>query len=298
VSLSVGQGEIVGLVGESGSGKTATALSILRLVPAPGRIVGGEILFGGRDLLQLNESAMRQLRGNELSLVFQNPLSALNPNLTIGWQFKETVVAHKRASWRSAKQLAVQALVRVGIADAARRLDDYPHQFSGGMRQRVAIAIALGNQPRLLVADEPTSALDVTIQLQILTLLRNLATDLGVGILLISHDLGVVAHVCDRVVVMYAGEVVEEAKVSDLFQRPLHPYTKGLIDSVMSREGTQDRLTAMPGRPPEMWGTTAGCRFRARCSWAQTQCEEHPSLRGITPGHLARCWVSQAAGTL
>ncbi len=291
VSFDIRQGETVGMVGESGCGKSVTALSLLRLIDAPGRIESGSrIEFEGRDLLTLHEEGIRQIRGNRIAMVFQEPMTALNPVFTIGDQVAEVARVHAGASRRVAWDRAVEMLNLVGIPDPRERAKSYPHQLSGGMRQRVLIAMALVMNPSLLIADEPTTALDVTIQAQILELLAELQQRLGLAVLLITHDLGVVAEVTSRVLVMYGGQIVERAPVRELFAHPRHPYTSGLLEA-MPRLGRQrDRLTVIPGTvpPPTRW--PSGCRFRDRCAWAWQRCaDEHPPEYVVTADHKARC---------
>ena len=298
VSFTVHPGEILGLVGESGCGKSVTARSILRLVPPSGRIVSGRVVLQGRNLLELSEAEMRRIRGASVSLVFQNPMTSLNPALTIGWQLEEALLAHQRLPGSMAHARAIEALREMGIPEPARRIDDYPHRFSGGMRQRVLIAMGLLNEPSLLIADEPTTALDVTIQAQILELLRAASRERRMAVLLITHDLGVVASICHRVAVMYAGQIVEEASVGELFANPLHPYTRGLLRSLPSVSQDRERLASMPGAPPDMIDVPIGCRFRQRCVFAEPVCETPPELAEVPPGHTVRCWVSQRDGRL
>jgi len=291
VSFDIHAGETVGMVGESGCGKSVTALSLLRLVDPPGKIEpGSRIEFEGRDLLTLNEEGIRQIRGNRIAMVFQEPMTALNPVFTIGDQVAEVARVHAGASRRAAWDRAVEMLNIVGIPDPRERAKSYPHQLSGGMRQRVLIAMALVMNPSLLIADEPTTALDVTIQAQILELLADLQQRLGLAVLLITHDLGVVAEVTSRVLVMYGGQIVERAPVRELFAHPRHPYTRGLLEA-MPRLGRQrERLTVIPGTvpPPTRW--PSGCRFRDRCAWAWPRCaEEHPPEYVVTSDHTARC---------
>jgi peptide/nickel transport system ATP-binding protein len=298
VSFSVPAGATVGLVGESGSGKSVTALSILRLVrDPPGRIVDGEILFRGQDLLKLPERKMRELRGNQIAMIFQEPMTSLNPVLTTGDQVAEPLVIHRGLSWREARKQAAELFQKVGIADPQRRVGEYPHQMSGGMRQRVMIAMALSCRPQLLIADEPTTALDVTIQAQILELLAQLRRELGMSLLLITHDLGVVAESCDEVVVMYAGHVVERAPARELFARPRHPYTAGLLRSVphLAPAGSSGRrrLREIPGVVPRLDQLPKGCRFQDRCDRVQERCRtEAPDLVPdvIAPHRLVRCF--------
>jgi peptide/nickel transport system ATP-binding protein len=289
-TFDVGEREIVGLVGESGSGKTVTGLSVLRLLPrGVGRIAGGRVDLSGRDLLALSEKELRSVRGNEVAMVFQEPMTSLNPAFTIGDQIAETVRLHRGVSRRTARARAVEVLDLVGIPHARRRLDDYPHEFSGGMRQRAMIAMAVSCDPRLLIADEPTTALDVTIQAQVLELLVAMRAELGMSVLLVTHDLGVVAEVCERVVVMYAGQIVEQAEVGELFDHPRHPYTEGLLAAVPQIGTRGRRLPAIPGRTPEPWALPPGCRFAPRCTHATTVCTEPPSLVPSRPAHLSRC---------
>jgi oligopeptide/dipeptide ABC transporter ATP-binding protein len=266
VSLSIYPGQTVAVVGESGCGKSVTALSVLRLIPSPpGKVLGGQVIFDGRDLLTLSEREMRSVRGHDIAMIFQEPMTSLNPVYSIGDQIVEAVTLHQRVSSREAYQIAERALFDVGIADAHRRLSEYPHQMSGGMRQRVMIAMALACRPRLLIADEPTTALDVTIQAQILELLRKLQRDTGMAIMLITHDLGVVAENADVVAVMYASRVVEVAPVEDLFDRPQHPYTEGLFKSVPRLGGHKERLDTIPGNVPNPARFPTGCKFHTRC---------------------------------
>jgi oligopeptide/dipeptide ABC transporter ATP-binding protein len=293
VSLDVMQGEVLGLVGESGSGKSVTALSVLRLVPdPPGRIVSGEILFKGRDLLKLPWDEIRAIRGKEISMVFQEPMTSLNPVFTIGMQMTEVILAHERRAKEAAHRRSVDMLTRVGIPDAAARMDQYPHELSGGMRQRVMIAMALLLTPALLIADEPTTALDVTIQAQILDLMVELkARQEASAILLITHNLAVVAETCDRVAVMYGGKIQEVAPVRELFHAPLHPYTQGLLASLPRVDGLKtDRLTMIPGSVPDILDLPIGCKFVTRCPERFEPCADiEPDLVEITPGHWVRC---------
>lgn len=289
-TFDVGEREIVGLVGESGSGKTVTGLSVLRLLPrGVGRIAGGRVDLGGRDLLALSDRELRSVRGNEVAMVFQEPMTSLNPAFTIGDQIAETVRLHRGVSRRAARARAVEVLDLVGIPHARRRLDDYPHEFSGGMRQRAMIAMAVSCDPRLLIADEPTTALDVTIQAQVLELLVAMRAELGMSVLLVTHDLGVVAEVCERVVVMYAGQIVEQAEVGELFDHPRHPYTEGLLAAVPQIGARGQRLPAIPGRTPEPWALPPGCRFAPRCIHATGGCTEPPTLVPSQPAHISRC---------
>jgi len=298
VSFTVYPGETLAVVGESGCGKSVTSLSILRLIAAPpGKIVNGRLMFQGRDLLGLTEYEMRKVRGNEISMVFQEPMTSLNPVLTIGRQIAEALVLHRGMKRKVALERAVEMLTLVNIPEAARRIEQYPHQLSGGMRQRVMIAMALACNPRLLIADEPTTALDVTIQAQILDLMRGLKEKTGAAIVLITHDLGVVAEMAQRVVVMYAGRKVEEAAVDDLFAHPRHPYTEGLLKSIPRLEHAQAaahlRLAEIPGMVPSLKEEIAGCLFAPRCGYATERCRrEYPPLEEKAPGHFAACWES------
>jgi oligopeptide/dipeptide ABC transporter ATP-binding protein len=297
VSFTVETGKVLGLVGESGSGKSVTGFSILGLVDPPGRIAGGSILYRGQDLAKLSEEEMRDLRGNRIAMIFQDPMMTLNPVLRIDPQMIETVLAHDKVSKAEARARARDALGLVGIPSPEERLNAYPHQFSGGMRQRVAIAIALLHRPDVIVADEPTTALDVTIQAQILDLMRELQEKYGTAIVLITHDLGVVAENADRVVVMYAGRKVEEAAVDELFTRPGHPYTKGLLGSIPSLDNAahtetgRARLTEIKGMVPRLTRLPEGCTFAARCGYATDKCQgEYPPLAEPRPGHWVACW--------
>ena len=298
VSFSVGAGRTLGIVGESGCGKSVTALSIMGLVPTPpGRIAGGEIRFEGRDLLALSSAAMRELRGDRISMIFQEPMTSLNPAFTVGEQIVEGIIRHRRVDRAAAKALAVDMLRRVRIPSPEQRYDEYPHRLSGGMRQRVMIAMALACGPRLLIADEPTTALDVTIQAQILELMRTLREETGTAIILITHDLGVVAEVADDVAVMYSGRIVERAPVASLFAQPQHPYTIGLLGSIPQLHREQPRLAAIEGQVPDPLAPLAGCRFHPRCPFAIERCRrEEPPLLPIAPGHDAACWRAPLAG--
>ncbi len=294
VSFDIRPGEVLGLVGESGCGKTVTSKSILRLIPdPPGRISGGKVLFEGQDLVSLSERAMRSVRGNRIAMIFQEPMTALNPVLRVGDQVAETLVLHQPALSKSARRERVlELLIQVGIPSPTTRIDEYPHQLSGGMRQRVMIAMALACKPKLLIADEPTTALDVTIQAQVLRLMLRLRSELGTSILLITHDLGVIAEVCDRVVVMYAGRVVEEASVDDLFHRPQHPYTEALLRSIPKRgRKTSARLATIAGLVPDLRKLPPGCRFQDRCDRAQARCrDQEPQLTTQADGSSVRCF--------
>ena len=301
VSFTVERGKVLGLVGESGSGKTVTGFSILGLVDPPGRIVDGQILFQGRDLAKMGEEEMRDLRGNRIAMIFQDPMMTLNPVLRVDTQMIETVLAHKKVSREEARQRARDTLGMVGIPSPEERLKSYPHQFSGGMRQRVAIAIALLHEPDLIVADEPTTALDVTIQGQILAEVQKLAQTTGTSLIWITHDLSVVAGLADDIAVMYAGRVVEQGAVSDVLDQPLHPYTAGLIGSVPSRNKRGEPLRQIPGMTPSLLNLPPGCAFRTRCPRAADVCLAEPEIRELQPGRYARCFrpmnepVEQAA---
>jgi oligopeptide/dipeptide ABC transporter ATP-binding protein len=295
VSLSVRKGETLGIVGESGCGKSVTALSVLRLIPdPPGKIVGGRIMLDGRNLLQLSEEEMRKVRGGSISMIFQEPMTSLNPVFTVGDQIAEGIRLHQGLSKRESWNKAIEMLRLVRIPDPDRRVKEYPHQMSGGMRQRVMIAMALSCNPQLLIADEPTTALDVTIQAQILELLNQLKTELGMAVMLITHDLGVVADTAARVAVMYAGRVVEEAPVLELFKNPLHPYTQGLLNSIprMEKAERRERLQAIPGMVPDLLDLPAGCKFQARCTKIFQPCSgDEPALREVAPDHRVRCYL-------
>lgn len=292
VSFRLREGEVLGLVGESGAGKTATALSILRLVPYPGRVVSGQVLFQGRDLLSLSGEQMRRLRGREIAIVFQDPHSALNPTLTIGAQMEEALRAHARIGRREARETALALLREMGLSDGQRVLNQYPFQLSGGMAQRVMLAMALAPGPRVLIADEPTSNLDVTLQAEILQRLKRLQRERNASILLITHDMGVVAQMADRVAVMYAGTVVEEAEVVQLFRRPRHPYTWGLFQALPRLDNPGRRLVAMRGMPPNLVNLPEQCPFLPRCPKATNTCRlsPRPTLQEVSPGHRVACY--------
>ena len=300
VSFDLHSGEVLGIVGESGSGKSVTALSIMRLIPdPPGHIAAGRILYDGRDLLELDYADMRDVRGNEIAMIFQEPMTALNPVFTVGMQVMETILTHERISRGKARERAVDMLERVGIPDAPKRLKDYPHQFSGGMRQRVMIALALVCHPKILIADEPTTALDVTTQAQILELMLELKASWdNASIILITHDLAVVAETCRRVMVMYGGKVQEVGSVEQIFREPLHPYTKGLLASLPSVAGEkQKRLYTIPGNVPSILEMPTGCRFCTRCEQATERChQEEPPLHDLGEGHLVRCHLLEESG--
>ncbi|MCE2969186.1 MAG: ABC transporter ATP-binding protein [Burkholderiales bacterium] len=289
VSFDLHAGEVLGLVGESGSGKSVPGFSILGLIDPPGRIAAGSVRFARQELIGAPEEALRALRGRRIAMIFQNPMMTLNPVLSIKTQMVETVLAHERASRAAARERALRALARVGIAAPTESLAQYPHQFSGGMRQRVAIAIALPHEPALIVADEPTTALDVTVQGQILYEMQKLVRDTGTALVWIAHDLAVVAGLADRVAVMYAGRIVEEGAVADVLDAPLHPYTRGLLDSVPANNPVGRRLRQIPGTTPSLARREAGCAFRARCAHAGDECAAMPELRR-RDARAVRCW--------
>lgn len=293
VSLRIAPGETLGVVGESGCGKSVTALSVLRLVQSPpGKIAGGSILFEGEDLLRKSEAEMRKIRGNDIAMVFQEPMTSLNPVHTCGQQIAETIQLHQGLSQTKAMKRAIEMLGLVGVSVPSRRVREYPFQLSGGMRQRVMIAMALACKPRLLIADEPTTALDVTIQAQILELMKSLKKELGMAIMLITHDLGVVAEMSQRVVVMYAGRVVEEADVKSLFDEPLHPYTEGLLRSIPRLNRPKDRLHVIPGQVPNLLNLPTGCPFHPRCLYCQDICRtERPELVEVCNERWVSCWA-------
>ncbi len=296
VSYSVDKGECLAIVGESGSGKTVGVLSILRLIQSPpGRIVGGNVFFKGTDLLTLGDRALRDIRGGAIAFIFQDPMTSLNPVMRIGAQITENIRAHERLTRMQARAKAVELLAKTGIPTPAKRLDDFPHQFSGGMRQRVMIAMALSSSPQLIIADEPTTALDVTIQAQIVELVKKLQSELGTAVIWISHDLGVVARLADTVAVMYAGYIVEMAPVDELYARPAHPYTIGLLNSLPRLDArVKTKLQAIAGLPPNMLGELRGCPFVARCRFATQRCrEENPVLAEVAPAHSVACWHDQ-----
>lgn len=295
VSLRLQPGRILGLVGESGSGKSVTGFSILGLVDEPGRISGGEVLFQGRDLTRLTPKQLRELQGNRIAMVFQDPMMTLNPVLRVDTQMIEAVRAHSSMSKREAREHASRTLCLVGIASPDERLRAYPHQLSGGMRQRVAIAIALLHSPDLIIADEPTTALDVTIQAQILSEVQKLVRQQGTSLIWITHDLSVVAGLADDIAVMYAGQIVEQGSVDEVLDRPQHPYTQGLIDSLPSRNKRGQRLRQIPGMAPNLLAMPVGCAFAARCSRASSACAAEPQTREIEPGRLVRCFHPGAA---
>ncbi len=292
VGFTLETGKTLGIVGESGCGKSVTALSIMGLIPRPaGQVAAGEILFDDRDLLQLSTDEMRELRGDRISMIFQEPMSSLNPAFTIGEQIAESLLRHRPVSREQARKRAIEMLERVRIPSPERRYDDYPHRLSGSMRQRVMIAMALACEPRLLIADEPTTALDVTIQAQILDLMRTLREETGTAIILITHDLGVIAELADDVAVMYAGRIVEHAPAAQLFAVPQHPYTIGLLGSIPKLHLEQERLAVIQGQVPGAFSLLSGCRFQPRCPFAVEKCQrDDPALAAIVQGHEAACW--------
>jgi oligopeptide transport system ATP-binding protein len=299
VSYTLAEGEALGLVGESGCGKSVSALSLMRLIPQPpGRIVGGEVHFDGHNLLQLKDDDMRKVRGNDIAMIFQDPMTSLNPVLTVGRQITEALELHKGLDKKASRQRAIELLELVGIPAAKSRIDDYPHQFSGGMRQRVMIAMALSCEPKLLLADEPTTALDVTIQAQILDLIKRLRRELGMAIVMITHDLGVVAGIADRINVMYAGYIVETGSADEIFHNPRHPYTLGLLRSIPRLdEPRREKLIPIEGLPPDLVSPPQGCPFQPRCPYAIERCAtDNPSLEPVVPGHRIACWVDVTGG--
>ncbi|MFZ2489617.1 MAG: ABC transporter ATP-binding protein [Anaerolineae bacterium] len=294
ISYSLDEGETLGIVGESGCGKSVGVMSLIRLIAMPpGRVVGGEVWFEGQDLLKLSDDEIRQVRGNRIAMIFQDPMTSLNPVLTVGRQISEALTLHLGMTQEQARQRSINLLSLVGIPGAEGRLDDYPHQFSGGMRQRVMIAMGLSCNPQLLIADEPTTALDVTIQAQIVDLVKKLRNDIGMAIIWITHDLGVVAGLADRMIVMYAGFIVEEAGVKELYASPRHPYTLGLLGSLPRLdENRPSRLQSIEGLPPDLIDLPPGCPFYARCSYRIERClQENPKLEAVGPRHKAACWV-------
>ncbi|MGC4108677.1 MAG: ABC transporter ATP-binding protein [Thermomicrobiales bacterium] len=293
VSFYVMPGETLGVVGESGSGKSITGLSIMRLIPSPpGKIVNGEVNFQGKDILKMSDEQVRAIRGNDIAMIFQDPMTSLNPVLTINRQISESLQLHMGMNKSQAKERAIELLKMVGIPNAAERVDQYPHQFSGGMRQRVMIAMALSCNPKLLIADEPTTALDVTIQAQILDLMRNLQTETGTGVIMITHSMGVVAGMADRVQVMYAGHIVETATTSEIFANPRHPYTVGLMKSIPRLDAREkEKLQPIRGLPPDLIDLPDMCPFVPRCNYAREKCEQkNPPLHEVAPGHFSACW--------
>ncbi|MBK0400227.1 ABC transporter ATP-binding protein [Limibaculum sp. M0105] len=295
VSFSLREGELLGVVGESGSGKSVTMMSLLRLLPSPpARIEAGRVMFEGQDLVQLDDAGLRRVRGRGIGFVFQDPMTSLNPVFTVGFQLMEPLRTHLGLDRKAARKRAAELLALVGIPSPEARLDDYPHQFSGGMRQRVMIAIALACDPKVLIADEPTTALDVTIQAQILELVKDLRRKLGMAVVWITHDLGVVAGIADRVIVMYAGQVVERAEVEALYENPTHPYTRALMETLPGVDGARgQRLRTIAGQPPILTAPPAACPFAARCAHVHDRCREaNPPLFEVVPGHAAACWLA------
>lgn len=293
VELNVKKGETLGLVGESGSGKSITSKSIMGLVPKPaGRIKSGEILLNGKDLVQYKEKEMQKIRGSEVSMIFQDPMTSLNPTMRVGKQITEGLIKHQKLSKSDAKKRAIELLARVGIPNPEKRFSQYPHQFSGGMRQRVVVAIAIACNPKLLIADEPTTALDVTIQAQILDLMKELQERMDTAIILITHDLAVVANMAQKIAVMYGGMIVETGEVDEVFYQPKHPYTWGLLSSMPRLNSENDELLAIPGSPPDLLSPPKGCPFAPRCPHAMKVCQEHmPEYTSVSESHRAACWL-------
>ncbi|MCX8130740.1 MAG: ABC transporter ATP-binding protein [Clostridia bacterium] len=292
ISLSIFEGEAVGIVGESGSGKSVAMLSVMKLLADNGRVAGGEILFDGKDITNLNAETMQKIRGNEIGMIFQDPMTSLNPLFTIGNQLVEAILKHNRISKGEAREKAINMLKLVGIPSPEKRMNQYPHEFSGGMRQRAMIAMALSCEPKLLIADEPTTALDVTIQAQILELMKELKKRLNTSILLITHDLGLVADICDRVIVMYGGNIVEQGRTDEIFYSPKHPYTMGLLKSIPRLNMGKERLNPIEGQPPDMIHPLTGCPFSERCPKAMQICDiKKPHLKKISESHEAACWL-------
>lgn len=301
ISLYLNEGETLGLVGESGCGKSVSMLSVLRLIPQPpGRIVGGEVWFEGKDMLKISEDEIRKIRGNKIAMIFQDPMTSLNPVLTIGQQLGEPLMLHKGMSKKEAREESIRLLKTVGIPEAEKRIDDYPHQFSGGMRQRVMIAMALACSPKILIADEPTTALDVTIQAQIIDLVKRLRDEMGMAIIWITHDLGIIAGLAQRVNVMYAGFIIETAPVKKLYGDPRHPYTIGLLRSVPRVDApVKEKLTPIEGLPPDLISLPPGCPFAPRCEYVVDRClEENPPLELVDTDHSVACWVDVKTRTL
>ncbi len=292
VSFHVDRGEVVGIVGESGSGKTMTALSILRLVPEPGQITNGRIFYGEQDVVQMTDEEIREFRGNEVAMIFQDPMTSLNPVLRVGFQVEEAMAAHQRFTRKQAKERVVPLMTRVRIPAVEQRVRDYPHQFSGGMRQRAMIAMGISNEPSLLIADEPTTALDVTVQASIIELVRELSRELGASVILITHNMALIASLCQRVIVMYAGRIVEEGPTRAIFKNPQHPYTWSLLRSIPRvDETTKEKLISIRGLPPDLSKPPPGCKFHPRCRFRVDRCfTEEPPLEEVGPGQLARCW--------
>lgn len=293
VSFTLDKGEIIGIVGESGCGKSVTSSAIMGLIPSPpGEISGGHIVFDGQDLTALNEKALQSIRGNQISMIFQDPIVSLNPVLTIGLQLAESFMLHQKLPKKLALDKAVELLKLVGIPAPETRIHQYPHQMSGGMRQRVMIAMALALRPRILIADEPTTALDVTVQAQIMELIKKLNAELNTAVILITHDLGVVAGMCSRVLVMYAGQIVESAPVNELYNNPQHPYTWGLLKSVPRLDEKKGSLSSIPGQPPDLLNPPSGCAFMPRCQFAMEICKQAPTEITVAERHVCRCWLT------
>jgi oligopeptide/dipeptide ABC transporter ATP-binding protein len=293
VSFDIEKGEIVGIVGESGSGKTMTALSLLRLIPEPGKITGGHILYGEKDVAQMTDEEIREFRGNEVAMIFQDPMTSLNPVLRVGFQIEEAMAAHRRFTHKQSKDRVVPMLQRVRIPAAKDRIRDFPHQFSGGMRQRAMIAMGVSNEPSLLIADEPTTALDVTVQASIIELIRDLSREMRASVILITHNMALIASLCQRVLVMYAGRIVEEGPTRAIFKNPQHPYTWSLLRSIPRiDEKEHEKLISIRGLPPDLSSPPPGCKFHPRCRFRIDRClTEEPPLANVDPGQFARCWV-------
>lgn len=299
VSFSIEKGKTLGIVGESGCGKSITSMSLMRLIPKPGKIVEGEMILDGVDLAKVSEEDMLKIRGNDISMIFQEPMTSLNPVFTVGFQISEVLILHQKMSEEEARKKSIEMLKLVGIPRAEQIVDEYPFQLSGGMRQRVMIAMALACQPKVLIADEPTTALDVTIQAQILDLMNDLKRKTDTAIMLITHDLGVVAEMCDHVVVMYSGKVVEEGDIETIFAHPMHPYTKGLMNSIPKLTEEQDELDSIDGSVPNPLKLPQGCYFNPRCKYATDECRtKQPELKDMGNGHKVSCFVAQKEGTL
>jgi oligopeptide transport system ATP-binding protein len=299
ITYTLEEGGTLGIVGESGCGKSVSVLSIMRLIPdPPGKVVGGEVLFEGRDLLKMDPDEIRRIRGNKIAMIFQDPMTSLNPVLTIGRQVSESLELHLGMDKKQSRQRTVELLEMVGIPEADQRVDDYPHQFSGGMRQRVMIAMGLSCNPQIIIADEPTTALDVTIQAQIIELVKRLRDELGMAIIWITHDLGIIAGLAEQVIVMYAGFIVEMASVKDVYGNPRHPYTLGLLGSLPRLDAkTHEKLVSIEGLPPDLIALPKGCPFAARCMYVMEKClEENPPLEPVGPGHYIACWVDVTGG--